>query len=395
MAHRDDADLTVREFAIHVDDEVLEDLRSRLTRARWPTAETVGDGSQGTPLATTRALCDYWATDYDWRERERLLNFYRHCLVRIDGLDIHCVHVRSPHPEATPVVLTHGWPGSFVEYLRVADELANPASGRPEDAFHVVIPSLPGYGFSSQPPTPGWGVERIARAWADLMAAHGYARFGAAGSDWGTSVSAVLGQLFPERLIGLCLIPPLAAPDRATFDDLTDAEEAALRDLATANATGSAYSAMHSTRPQTAGYGLVDSPVALCAWILEKFWAWADHDGDLYDVIDRDRILDDLMIYWMTATGASSLRLYWESFEEIHRIFNDEVPDLVDVPVAASIFPHEVPRTSRRWAERRFPRIVQWREHDRGGHFAALERPLVVADDIRSLFGALRAGGEG
>lgn len=383
-------DARIRPFTIHVDDEVLDDLRLRLEQARWPQAETVDDWSQGIPLATTRELCDYWARDYRWREREHALNAYPQQLVHVGDLDIHCVHVRSAHRDATPLVLTHGWPGLFIEYLGLVEELTNPASGRPEDAFHVVLPSLPGYGFSTQPKTTGVGVAHVARLWAELMTALGYARFGAGGSDWGTSVSASLGQQFPDRILGLCLIPPLAAPDPSTLHDLTAQEQAALDDLAMANATGSAYSAMHTTRPQTAGYALVDSPVALCAWILEKFWSWTDHGGDLYEVVDRDRILDNLMLYWLTATGASSARLYWESFEEIHRIFNDDMPERIEVPVAASIFPREVPRVSRRWAERRFPHIEQWREHDRGGHFAALEQPEVVLDDIRTFFSGLR-----
>lgn len=379
----------VREFTIRVDDEVLDDLRRRLREARWPRRETVDDWSQGIPLAVVQEMCDHWASGYDWREREERLNSLPQRLVRIGDLDIHCVHVRSRHPDATPIVLTHGWPGSFVEYVGLVDELVDPASGSAEDAFHVVIPSLPGYGFSSQPQSTGWGIERIARAWAELMTALGYERFGAVGSDWGTSVSASLGEQFPDRVLGLCLVPPLAAPDPATFDDLTAQERAALADLETANATGSAYSAMHATRPQTAAYGLTDSPVGLCAWILEKFWSWTDHDGDLYDVIDRDTILDDLTIYWVTATAASSGRLYWESFEEIHRIFTEDVPTVIDVPVAGAIFPREVPRASRRWAERRFPNIVQWREHDRGGHFAALEQAQALVADIRDFFATL------
>ena len=380
----------VRDFAVHVDDAVLDDLRRRLEHTRWPDRETVDDWSQGIPLATTRELCEYWATGYSWREREALLNAHPQYLVRVGDLDVHCVHARSPHPDATPLVLTHGWPGSYVEYLGLVEELTRPASGRAEDAFHVVLPSLPGYGFSSRPARPGTGVAAVARIWAELMAALGYRRFGAGGSDWGTSVSASLGQQFPDRILGLCLIPPLAPPDPATLGDLTPAERSALDDLAAAEATGSAYAALHTTRPQTAGYGLVDSPAALCAWILEKLWAWTDHDGDLYEVIDRDRILDNLSIYWVTGTGASAARMYWESFAEIREIFTAATPEPIAVPVAASIFPREVPRASRRWAERRFPRLVQWREHERGGHFAALEQPDAVVADLRSFFSAVR-----
>jgi pimeloyl-ACP methyl ester carboxylesterase len=378
--------MAVREFTVAVPDDVLADLRERLARTRWPAPETVQDWTQGIPLARVQELCHYWAHDYDWRARERSLNRYPHFMVDIEGMDVHCVHARSPHEGATPLILTHGWPGSFVEYLDLVEDLTQPPSGRADEAFHVVVPSLPGYAFSSQPTHTGWGISRIARLWADLMSELGYERFGAAGSDWGTSISASLGQQFPERIVALGLIPPLAPPDPATFDDLTPWERSALADLERANATGSAYSAMHTTRPQTTGYALVDSPAALCAWIGEKFWAWSDHDGDLYDVIERDRVLDNLMLYWVRATGASSARLYWESFDEIHAIFTDVVTDTIDVPVGASIFPRETPRISRRWAQKRFSDIVQWREHDRGGHFAAMENPAAVVADLRSLF---------
>lgn len=340
----------------------------------------------GDPLRHVQDLCRYWANDYDWSARQTRLNSYPHIRVDLEGLALHCVHMHSPHEDATPLILTHGWPGSFIEYLGLADELARPPSGRGEEAFHVVIPSLPGYGFSSQPSEPGWGVNRIARLWADLMSELNYARFGAVGSDWGTSISTSLGAQFPDRVIALELIPPLAAPDPTTFEALTEAESTALSDLERVSADGSAYSAMHTTRPQTTGYALVDSPAALCAWITEKFWQWTDNNGDLYSVIDRDRVLDNLMIYWVTQTGASSARLYWESFSEIHAVFTNAIVDTIDVPVGASIFPREVPRISQRWAERRFTKIVQWREHTRGGHFAAMEQPQLLLTDIRDLF---------
>jgi pimeloyl-ACP methyl ester carboxylesterase len=379
-------DVTIRDFTIDVDEATILDLRDRLHRTRWPQPEPVSNWSQGIPLKHVRDLCRYWADDYDWSARQTKLNSYPQVRVDLDGLAIHCVHLRSPHENATPLILTHGWPGSFVEYLGLAYDLTRPASARAADAFHVVIPSLPGYGFSSQPLEPGWGVSRIARLWADLMSELGYARFGAVGSDWGTSISSSLGAQFPDRVIALALIPPLAAPDPATYSTLTAAESKALSDLERVIAEDSAYSAMHTTRPQTTGYALVDSPAALCAWLTEKFWQWTDHDGDLYSVIDRDRVLDNLMIYWVTQTGASSVRLYWESFSEIHAIFSDAVVDTIDVPVGALIFPREVPRISKRWAERRFSNILQWREHSRGGHFAAMEQPHRVVGDIRDLF---------
>ncbi len=233
-------------------------------------------------------------------------------------------------------------------------------------------------------------VARTARAWAELMTRLGYERFAAAGSDWGTSLSASLGLQFAERVVGLQLIPPLPAPDPSTFDSLTEAERIALADLERANAVESGYSAVHSTKPQTIGYALVDPPVALCAWLLEKFWSWTDNGGDLHSVISRDVFLDNLMMYWVPRTGASSVRMYWESFSEIWEVFNTEVRDRIAVPVGASIFPRENPRASRRWASRRFTDIRQWHELERGGHFAALEQPAVVASEIASLFRTLR-----
>ncbi|HWS51617.1 MAG TPA: epoxide hydrolase [Microbacterium sp.] len=383
----------MRPFSIHVPDEQLLDLRSRLANARWPDSETVDDWSQGLPLSIARDMCTYWEHDYDWRARERGFNAFPQFTEEIDDLTVHFVHVRSKNAGAVPIVLTHGWPGSFVEYLGVVGPLTDPVAygGAIEDSFDVVIPSLPGYGFSGKPTGTGWGVARTARAWAELMTRLGYERFAAAGSDWGTSVSASLGLQFPDRVIGLQLIPPLAAPDPSTFDSLTAAEQSALADLEHANAAESGYSTVHATKPQTIGYALVDSPVALCAWMLEKFWSWSDNGGDLHSVISRDVFLDNLMMYWIPGTGASSVRMYWESFTEIWEIFNTEVRDRIGVPVGASIFPQENPRTSRRWAARRFTDIRQWHELERGGHFAALEQPAIVVEEIASLFRPLRS----
>jgi len=381
----------VRPFRIEYSQESWDDLRDRLAHARWPENETVDDWSQGLPLAVARDMCAYWLDAYDWRARQGRLNSFAQFTMDVDGVEIHFVHVRSTRADATPLVLTHGWPGSFVEFLKRVGPLTEPeAHGAPgAPAFHVVIPSLPGYAFSGKPTGTGWGVDRIARAWATLMARLGYDRFGAAGSDWGTSVSASLGRQFPEHVIGLQLIPPLVAPDSATFDDLTAFERKALEDLERANAKESGYSAMHSFKPQTIGYALVDSPVALCTWMLEKFWAWTDNGGDLYSVISRDEYLDNLMTYWMTGSGASSARLYWESFSDIWAIFNTEVVDRIEVPVGASVFPAENPRPSRRWADRRFTDIRQWHELERGGHFAAFEQPEVVVGELREFFGGV------
>ncbi|WP_223623975.1 epoxide hydrolase family protein [Microbacterium sp. EST19A] len=387
----------IRPFQIAYSQEAWDDLRDRLARARWPEKETVDDWSQGLPLRVARDMCDYWLHEYDWRARQDRLNSFAQFTTDADGLEIHFVHVRSSHPDATPLLLTHGWPGSFVEFLKLVGLLTEPEThGAPNaPAFHVVIPSLPGYAFSGKPTETGWGVDRIARAWAELMDRLDYETFGAAGSDWGTSVSASLGRQFPDRVIGLHLIPPLVAPDRTTLDSLTAFEQQALDDLERANATGSGYSAMHSHQPQTIGYALVDSPVALCTWMLEKFWAWTDNGGDLHSVISRDEFLDNVMTYWMTGSGASSARLYWESFPDIWAIFNTDVVDRIEVPVGASIFPAENPRPSRRWAERRFTDIRQWHELERGGHFASFEQPQVVVAELREFFGGLGAPASG
>jgi epoxide hydrolase len=371
----------VTPFRIEIPDSELSDLRDRLRRTRWPDRETVDDWSQGVPLAYVQELCRYWAEEYDWRATEARLNALPQFRTDIDGLGIHFVHVRSARPDALPLVLTHGWPGSIVEFTKVIRPLS--------DAFHVVCPSLPGYAFSDKPAEPGWGVERIARAWAVLMARLGYERYGAAGSDWGTSISTSIGQQDAEHVAGIHLIPPLAPPDPATFDDLTDAEQAALDALEHARRWDSGYSEEHATRPQTVGYGLVDSPAGLCAWIVEKFWAWTDWDQHLEDAVGRDELLDNLMLYWLPGTGASSARLYWESIRQVSEIITESVGETVDVPTGCSIFPKENQRPSRRWAERRFTDIRHWNELDKGGHFAALEQPELFVAELRSFFESL------
>jgi pimeloyl-ACP methyl ester carboxylesterase len=379
-------------FRLQVPEADLRDLRERLDRTRWPEAEPVGDWSQGVPLAYLRELCRHWADGYDWRATETRLNALPQFRAGVDGLGIHFLHVRSPEPDALPLVLTHGWPGSIVEFLKVLGPLTDPAAhgGDAADAFHLVVPSLPGYGFSDKPAEPGWGVERIADAWAELMARLGYRRYGAQGGDWGTSVSTCLAQRDPEHLAGIHLTPPLAPPDPATFDDLTGAERAALAQLEHADAWDSGYSKEHATRPQTIGYSLVDSPAGLCAWIVEKLWAWTDHDGHLEQVLTRDELLDNVMLYWLPGTGASSARLYWESSRQVNRWISGPVSDAVDVPTGCSIFPRELQRPSRRWAERRFRDIRWWNELDRGGHFAAFEQPGLFVEEVRSFFRLVR-----
>ncbi len=370
-------------FRIDITDAQLTDLRDRLARTRWPEPEPVTDWSQGVPLGYLQDLCRYWADGYDWRATEARLNALPQFRTVLDGLGIHVVHVRSRHPDALPLVITHGWPGSIVEFLKVIGPLTDPPD--PADAFHVVCPSLPGYAFSDKPTGTGWGVQRIARAWAELMARLGYSRYGAQGGDWGTSVTTSLGQQDAAHLAGIHLTPPVAAPDPATLDDLTDAERAALDDLRHAAEWESGYAAEMSTKPQTIGYGLVDSPVALLAWIVEKFRSWTDGD-----VLDRDEILDNAMLYWLPGTGASAARLYWESFRQVSAWFSESTVDTVPVPTGCTIFPKEMPRPSRRWAARRYPDIRYWHEVDRGGHFGAFEQPELFVDEVRAFFRLVR-----
>jgi pimeloyl-ACP methyl ester carboxylesterase len=379
-------------FTIRVPEADLRDLRDRLERTRWPERETVEDWSQGVPLAYLQDLCQYWAAEYDWRATEARLNALPQFRTVIDGLGIHFLHVRSPHADALPLVITHGWPGSVVEFLKVIGPLTDPTAhgGDAADAFHVVCPSLPGFGFSDKPTTPGWGIERIAAAWIELMARLGYERYGAQGSDWGTSISGLVGQRDPEHVVGIHLTPPLAPPDPATLDDLTERERAALASLEEAAEWDSGYSREHATRPETIGYALVDSPAALAAWIVEKFWAWTDHDGHPEDVLTRNELLDNLMLYWLPRTGASSARLYWESIRQVDAWISGTATDAISVPTGCSIFPKELQRPSRRWAERRFLDIRYWNEPRRGGHFAAFEQPELFVEEVRAFFRLVR-----
>lgn len=375
----------VTPFRIDTPESDLDDLRERLRRTRWPEAETVDDWSQGIPLAYVQELTGYWADRFDWRSTEALLNRLPQFRTDIDGLAIHFIHARSPHPDALPLIITHGWPGSVVEFLKVIGPLTDPPAhgGDAADAFHVVCPSLPGFGFSDKPSRTGWSTDHIARAWAQLMGRLGYRRYGAQGGDWGAAVTANLGQQDTEHLAGIHLNMPIAGADKSTFGDLTERERAALADMKDHSTWGTGYSKQQSTRPQTIGYGLVDSPTAQCAWIVEKFWAWTDCDGHPENVLTRDELLDNVMLYWLPGTGASSARLYWESFVRTN-------VDPVAVPTGVSIFPKEIFRPSRRWVERRFTDIRYWNEVDRGGHFAAFEQPVAFVDEVRASFRLVR-----
>ncbi|TNC19718.1 epoxide hydrolase [Georgenia sp. 311] len=376
----------LRPFRVAVPEAELADLRDRLRRTRWPEAAPAPGWEQGIPLEVVQRLCRRWAEGYDWRATEARLDAVPQYLVTVDGLDLHLLHARSPHPGAFPLVLTHGWPGSVLELLSLVGPLTDPPAhgGRAEDAFDVVIPSLPGYGFSGRPTTRGWGIERVARAWARLMALLGYDRYGAAGSDWGTSVSATLGVLDPARVAGVHLVPPLAGP-RPDGGPPSPEERAALAELAQRGRESSAYSEVHRTAPQTVGYALTDSPAGLCAWLGEKLLAWTGPPG-----LTDDQVLDQVSLYWFTRTAASSARLYAESIGQVAGWLGGQDEPVVRVPAGASVFGAEVPRPSRRWAERRFPDLRYWAEHERGGHFPALEVPELFVEDLRAFYRHVR-----
>ena len=366
-------------------DADVNDLRDRLARTRWPEAETVDDWSQGVPLAYVRELCEHWRDAYDFGAAEARFNAFPQFRAEIDGIDIHFLHVRSPHDDALPLVLTHGWPGSVVEFHEVIGPLTDPVAhgGDAADAFHVVCPSLPGYGWSGKPARSGWGVERIAHTWAELMARLGYDRYGAQGGDWGARITTLVGMQDRDHVVGIHLNMAVALPDPDTFDSLTESERAALDALTFYRDWDSGYSKQQSTRPQTLGYALVDSPAGQCAWIVEKLYAWSDCDGHPENVFTRDRMLDNVMAYWLPAAGASSARLYWESFRGRHI-------DSIDIPVGCSVFPKEIFRPSRRWAEKQYTDIRYWNEPERGGHFAAFERPVTFVDEVRAAFRSMR-----
>jgi pimeloyl-ACP methyl ester carboxylesterase len=384
----------VTQFRIEIDDVELDDLRNRLAHARWPEPAPVADWSQGVPIDWLRELCAYWHDGYDWRRCEAQLNALPQCRTEVDGLGIHFIHVPSPSPNALPLVMTHGWPGSVLEFLDVIGPLADPApqGGDVADAFHVVCPSLPGYGFSDKPSEAGWGVDRIADAWATLMARLGYDRYGAQGGDWGAQVATALAQRHRDHVVGAHTNMAVAGPYPDTMDDLTEFEQRALADLAETMEWGTGYAFEQATRPQTLGYGLVDSPVGQCAWIAEKYWAWTDHDGDPTSVLTRDQMLDNITVYWLTATAASSARLYWEtgwtrpSGQRARRAGADPL----SFPAGISIFPREIIRPSRRWCEKRYTDIRFYEQPDRGGHFAAWEQPELFVDQVRRAFRTMR-----
>lgn len=369
-------------FTIEVADDVLDDLRRRLHNTRWPEAELVDDWSQGIPLSYVQEVCDYWADEYDWRAREAALNRFDQFITEIDGIDIHFVHMRSPHENALPLIITHGWPGSIVEFHRVLEPLTDPTAHGSDaaHAFHVVVPSLPGFGFSGKPTETGWGVDKIADVFAELMARLGYDRYVAQGGDWGSAITTALGALHPDQCAAIHVT--LAMGFRPKADgDLTREEQRALDRIQYYHDWDSGYSKQQSTRPQTLGYGLVDSPAGQAAWILEKFWAWTDCEGHPENALTRDELLDNIMFYWVGGSGASSARIYWESFGR-------GVRHTVSIPSGFSVFPKEIVPPVRKWVDEYYTDIRHWSELDRGGHFAAFEVPDLYLDEVRSCFRA-------
>ncbi|MEL7158801.1 MAG: epoxide hydrolase family protein [Actinomycetota bacterium] len=379
----------VRPFTIAATDAELEDLRSRIGDTRWPDPEPVDDWSQGIPLAYTRELARYWVDEYDWRSREAALNRFDHFVTEIQGLDIHFIHQRSPHEGAMPLLITHGWPGSVVEFHKVIEPLVDPTArgGDAADAFHVICPSLPGYGFSGKPAETGWGVEKIAGAWAELMARLGYDRWGAQGGDWGGAVTSQIGRDAGTDGVNGCIAihtnMPMGRPTPEAKSNPSEADQAAFAGAANYRDWDSGYSKQQSTRPQTLGYGLVDSPVGQMAWIVEKFWSWSDCDGHPENALSRDELLDNVMLYWLPGTGASSARLYWQSFNNIAG------SGRVEIPTGVASFPKEITRAPRPWCEAAY-NITHWTDMDKGGHFAAFEQPELFVDDLRTFFATVR-----
>ena len=378
----------IRPYRIEVAGAALDDLRARLARTRFPEAELVDDWSQGIPLAYVRELCAYWRLSYDWRRTEARLNALPQFKTELDGVDVHFLHIRSAAAQAKPLVMTHGWPGSIIEFMKVIGPLSNPAAhgGSDADAFHLVIPTIPGYGFSDKPTETGWGTDRIAAAWSVLMARLGYDRYFAQGGDWGAVIAASIGAHDPDHCIGVHTNMAVVAPTPEMLAEPTEQEQDAIAAQKFYQDWDSGYSRQQSTRPQTLGYGLVDSPAGQAAWIVEKFYQWTDCDGHPEHVLSRDEILDNVMFYWLTGAGASSARLYWESFAR------DLISD-VNVPAGMSVFPKEILKASRRWAETRFKDLRYFNVLDKGGHFAAFERPEVFVQELRSCFATMRSIG--
>ena len=374
-------------FRIEVPQGDLDYLRMRLDRTRWPDKEVVDDLSQGVPLARMEAFVEHWRTKYDWRKFERQINALPQFMTTIDGVDIHLVHVRSKHANAMPLVMTHGWPGSIVEMLKVVGPLTDPTAygGEPSDAFHLVLPSIPGFGFSGKPTAKGWGRHRVARAWATLMERLGYTRYVAQGGDWGSVISQAMGQLAPAGLLAIHANMPAAKPKRLPAT-MTAEEEAAAKQIENFYASGAGYASIQFTRPQTIGYALADSPVGQAAWIYDKFTAWTDSGGVPERVLTVDEMLDDIMFYWLTNAATSSGRMYWENGD----LSYDQMGG-INIPVAVSVFPAEIYQAPKSWCEQAFPNLYYYNRPEKGGHFAAFEQPQIFTREVREAFRPFRA----
>ena len=373
----------VNEFKINFPKAEIEDLKTRIRNSRWPERETVDDWSQGVPLDYLKDLTDYWSSDYSWFKTQDRLNEIPQFETDINGLSIHFMHIQSPHKNAKPILITHGWPGSVIEFLKVIEPLTEPTKhgGSEADAFHAVFPSLPGYGFSGKPKKTGWGVHEIADAWNQLMLRLGYGKYYAQGGDWGSAVTTAIGMQNKGNCRAIHLNMPNAGATEEAKQNPTDADKNAFKGASFYQQWDSGYSKQQSTRPQTLGYGLSDSPIGQCAWILEKFYQWTDCNGHPENVITRDELLDNTTLYWLSNSGASSARLYWESFNKAFGNINKET---VDIPSGMSIFPKEIVPTPRSWAEKRFTNIRYWNDLDKGGHFAAFEQPELFVNELRS-----------
>ncbi|MBC7880237.1 MAG: epoxide hydrolase [Anaerolineae bacterium] len=391
----------IRTFQVHVPQEALNDLRRRIVATRWPDRETVADQSQGLQLATMQALVQYWGTRYDWRKAEAKLNALPQFVTNIDGLDIHFIHVRSLNPRALPLIVTHGWPGSIIEQLKIIGPLTDPTAhgGQAEDAFDLVIPSIPGFGFSGKPTGTGWGPDRIARAWAELMKRLGYTRYVAQGGDWGSPIASAMARQAPAGLLGIHInlpatVPPEVAAVLASGGSapagLTEKERAAFDSLDALYKKKRAYAAIMGTRPQTVGYGLTDSPAGLAAWLLGHpgFLQWTSSSDAGSPT--RDEVLDNITLYWLTNSAVSAARLYWEN--DNISILNAAAQKTADIslPVAITVFPGEQHQAPETWARRAYRNLSYFREVDRGGHFAAWEEPQLFAEQMRAAFRALR-----
>jgi pimeloyl-ACP methyl ester carboxylesterase len=390
----------IRPFHVNIPEAALTDLRQRVLATRWPDKETVTDRSQGVKLDQIQNLVKYWGTDYDWRKAETRLNALPQFVTNIDGLDIHFLHIRSKNPKALPIIITHGWPGSVFELLKIVGPLTDPEAygGRAEDAFDVVIPSMPGYGFSEKPKATGWGPDRIGRAWDVLMKRLGYTHYVSQGGDWGSVVADAMARQKPAGLLGIHVNMPATVPAEIAKAlnsgapapaGLSDKEKAAYKSLNYLYTRGAGYAGIMVTRPQTLGYSLADSPVGLASFFLDKFNDWTYSGGNAEKVLTKDEILDDITLYWLTNTGASSAQLYWENNNNNFNVVEQRTAE-ISIPVAVTVFPGEIYQAPKSWTERAYRKLIYFHEANNGGHFAQWEQPQIFAEELRAAFKTLR-----